>query len=161
MDYDVDKHNWYIPGLWHGVPPMAPVNTGYSENVYKLKQYLLDFMKSQKGPFSITGFISWIESLWKAVKHEKFIFSFINSLVAEAYNNLSVNFSHWEWDFHKKVYNWIISTENKIKKISQPRTWVTHCHNTRVISNSCCSQRKITCWNIWKSISRRSQKMLI
>ncbi|XP_075687043.1 up-regulator of cell proliferation-like [Rhinoderma darwinii] len=115
MDYDVEKHSWYIPGLWQGVPPMAPVNFGYSEKVCNLKQFLLDFMKSQKGPSNITGFISWIERLWKAVKHEKFIFSFINSLVADAYINLSVNFSQWEWEFHKKVYNWIISSENKIK----------------------------------------------
>ncbi|XP_069840737.1 up-regulator of cell proliferation-like [Dendropsophus ebraccatus] len=118
MDYDVDKHNWYIPGLWHGVPPMAPVNTGYSENVYKLKQFLLDFIKSQKRPSSIDGFITWLESLWRAVKHEKFIFSFMNSLVADAYNNLSVNFSNWEWEFQKKVFNWIISAENKIKNQS-------------------------------------------
>ncbi|CAI9623030.1 unnamed protein product, partial [Staurois parvus] len=26
MDYDPEKHNWYIPGLWQGDPPMAPVN---------------------------------------------------------------------------------------------------------------------------------------
>ncbi|XP_056389811.1 up-regulator of cell proliferation-like isoform X2 [Hyla sarda] len=118
MDYDVEKHNWYIPGLWHGVPPMARVNIGYSENVHKLKEYLVDFIKSQKSPSTINGFISWIESLWKAVKHEKFIFSFMNILVADAYNNLSVNFSNWEWEFHKKVYNWIMSTENKIKNES-------------------------------------------
>ncbi|CAK6983481.1 up-regulator of cell proliferation-like isoform X2, partial [Scomber scombrus] len=27
LDYDMDKNNWNIPGLWHGTPPMAPVNT--------------------------------------------------------------------------------------------------------------------------------------
>uniref|UniRef100_A0AAV2LJL8 Uncharacterized protein n=1 Tax=Knipowitschia caucasica TaxID=637954 RepID=A0AAV2LJL8_KNICA len=26
MDYDPDTGNWYIPGLWNGSPPMAPVN---------------------------------------------------------------------------------------------------------------------------------------
>ncbi|CAB1326992.1 unnamed protein product [Coregonus sp. 'balchen'] len=31
MDYDPDTSNCYIPGLWHGTPPMAPVNAGYSE----------------------------------------------------------------------------------------------------------------------------------
>ncbi|XP_075140880.1 interferon-induced very large GTPase 1-like [Leptodactylus fuscus] len=118
MDYDIEKHNWYIHGLWHGVPPMASVNTSYSENVHKLKQDLLDFIKSNQGPSRIDAFISWIESLWKAVKHEKFIFSFVNSLVAEAYSNLSVSFSHWEWEFRKKVNNWIISTENKVKNQS-------------------------------------------
>uniref|UniRef100_A0A3B3S4Y5 VLIG-type G domain-containing protein n=1 Tax=Paramormyrops kingsleyae TaxID=1676925 RepID=A0A3B3S4Y5_9TELE len=33
MEYNPEKNNWYIPGLWHGNPPMAPVNAGYSESV--------------------------------------------------------------------------------------------------------------------------------
>ncbi|XP_068099974.1 interferon-induced very large GTPase 1-like [Hyperolius riggenbachi] len=118
MDYDLEKDNWYIPGLWLGVPPMAPVNSGYSEHVYELKKYLLEIMKSKESmhtPLSIPEFISWIESLWNAVKHEKFIFSFRNSLVAEAYNKLSVQFSQWEWEFQTAVHAWLVSTETMIK----------------------------------------------
>ncbi|KAM5151688.1 uncharacterized protein ACMZJ9_009929 [Mantella aurantiaca] len=118
LDYDLDKHSWYIPGLWQGVPPMAPVNSGYSENVNNLKQHLFEFMKSQNASCNIGDFIKWIESLWRAVKHEKFIFSFRNSLVADAYNKLSIQFSLWEWEFSKKVYNFLISTENNIKNQS-------------------------------------------
>ncbi|KAJ8255256.1 hypothetical protein GJAV_G00202820 [Gymnothorax javanicus] len=33
MEYDPDRNTHYIPGLWHGTPPMAPVNAGYSEAV--------------------------------------------------------------------------------------------------------------------------------
>uniref|UniRef100_A0A8C2AT90 Si:dkey-204a24.11 n=1 Tax=Cyprinus carpio TaxID=7962 RepID=A0A8C2AT90_CYPCA len=33
LEYKIDGNNWYIPGLWLGTPPMAPVNTGYSEEV--------------------------------------------------------------------------------------------------------------------------------
>ncbi|XP_073491809.1 up-regulator of cell proliferation-like [Aquarana catesbeiana] len=118
MDYDLEKHSWYIPGLWQGVPPMAPVNSGYSENVNKLKQHLFEFLKKQNAPCNIGGFITWIESLWRAVKHEKFIFSFRNSLVAEAYNKLSMQFFQWDWEFSKKVYNFVIRTENMIKNQS-------------------------------------------
>lgn len=35
MGYNPDTNNWYIPGLWHGNPPMAPVNAGYSEEFKK------------------------------------------------------------------------------------------------------------------------------
>uniref|UniRef100_A0A8C2KSL5 VLIG-type G domain-containing protein n=1 Tax=Cyprinus carpio TaxID=7962 RepID=A0A8C2KSL5_CYPCA len=35
LEYKIDGNNWYIPGLWLGTPPMAPVNTGYSEEVNK------------------------------------------------------------------------------------------------------------------------------
>ncbi|KAM3927787.1 up-regulator of cell proliferation-like [Leptodactylus fuscus] len=115
MDYDLERHNWYIPGLWHGVPPMAPVNFGYSENVHKLKQDLFAFMKTQNAPCNIQDFIIWVESLWNAVKHEKFIFSFRNSLVAEAYGKLATRFSLWEWEFQKHVYKWISTTENHIR----------------------------------------------
>ncbi|XP_073491936.1 interferon-induced very large GTPase 1-like [Aquarana catesbeiana] len=118
MDYNLEKDNWYIPGLWLGVPPMAPVNSGYSEHVSELKKYLLELM-TYKGslhrPLIIPEFITWIESLWKAVKHEKFIFSFRNSLVAEAYNKLSIQYSQWDWEFRKSVHDWMIRTETKIR----------------------------------------------
>ncbi|KAI3377721.1 hypothetical protein L3Q82_008448 [Scortum barcoo] len=45
----------------------------------------------------------WMKSLWKAVKYEKFIFSFRNTLVAHAYDNLCREFSRWEWDFRKEI----------------------------------------------------------
>ncbi|KAM5153053.1 up-regulator of cell proliferation-like [Mantella aurantiaca] len=122
MKYDLKKDNWYIPGLWQGDPPMAPVNLGYSSNVLELKMYLFEFMEREKTvskPSSIPDFITWIESLWRSVKHEKFIFSFRNSLMAKAYNKLSVQYSMWEWDFNKTIYNWFISTENNIRNQSE------------------------------------------
>ncbi|XP_073491745.1 interferon-induced very large GTPase 1-like [Aquarana catesbeiana] len=121
MNYDPEKHNWYIPGLWQGVPPMAPVNFGYSENVYELKKYLLGFFKSQSSnntQCKIPDFITWVDSLWRAVKHEKFIFSFRNSLVAEAYTKLSMQYSLWEWEFTKKIHGWMITKETYIRNQS-------------------------------------------
>ncbi|KAM4024005.1 up-regulator of cell proliferation-like [Anomaloglossus baeobatrachus] len=121
MDYDLEKHNWYIPGLWQGDPPMAPVNLGYSANVFELKKYLFEFMKTNKTdqkPSNISEFITWIESLWRAVKHETFIYSFRNSLVAKAYNKLTIAYSEWEWDFSKRIHDWSIRMENHIKNRS-------------------------------------------
>ncbi|XP_066433082.1 interferon-induced very large GTPase 1-like [Eleutherodactylus coqui] len=118
MDYDLDKHNWYIPGLWQGVPPMAPVNSGYSEHVSEVKKYLLQFLQTQKGQsraLTIPAFCEWVRSLWTAVKHEKFIFSFRNSLVAEAYSKLSEQFSSWEWNFTKEVNKWVVRKKTNIK----------------------------------------------
>ncbi|OCT59065.1 hypothetical protein XELAEV_18001553mg [Xenopus laevis] len=121
MDYDLEKDNWYIAGLWYGVPPMASVNSGYSENVYELKKYLFQYMKdcrSSQNLQKIRTFIKWIESLWNAVKYEKFLFNFRNSLVTEAYNNLSVIYSKWECNFRKNVYKWLIKAETTIKNES-------------------------------------------
>uniref|UniRef100_A0A8C5QDM0 VLIG-type G domain-containing protein n=1 Tax=Leptobrachium leishanense TaxID=445787 RepID=A0A8C5QDM0_9ANUR len=121
MDYDIGTNNWYIPGLWHGVPPMAPVSYGYSEKVAELKKYLFDYMKTHKTANTsknIKEFIIWIKSLWESVKDETFIFSFRNSLVAQAYNKLSIQFSQWEWDFTKAVYSWVSDTETQIRNQS-------------------------------------------
>ncbi|CAH2308093.1 up-regulator of cell proliferation-like [Pelobates cultripes] len=117
LDYDPEKHSWYIPGLWHGVPPMAPVNQGYSENVFKLKQYLCRFMKGMHspGPQHIISFTEWMKSLLKAVKYETFIFSFQNVLVAKTYDQLSMKYSELEWNFRKHVHSYLTKSENLIK----------------------------------------------
>ncbi|MGH0156385.1 UNVERIFIED_CONTAM: hypothetical protein FKN15_031607 [Acipenser sinensis] len=117
MEYDPERNNWYIPGLWHGNPPMAPVNTGYSETVYDFKKSLIEALKSckdQKAPTDIPEFLKWVESLWKAVKYENFLFSFRNSLVAEAYSNLCAEFNTWEWAFRKHMHTWVAKAEARI-----------------------------------------------
>ncbi|XP_044870457.1 up-regulator of cell proliferation-like [Mauremys mutica] len=118
MKYDPEKHNWYIPGLWQGVPPMAPVSLGYSESVSELKKYLLDFMRSRtpnRNPRDIPQFTKWVKNLWNAVKHENFIFSFRNSLVVEAYNQLSLRYSEWEWELRKEMHLWVCDQETAIQ----------------------------------------------
>ncbi|CAM5147974.1 unnamed protein product [Natator depressus] len=118
MAYDPEEHNWYIPGLWQGVPPMAPVNLGYSESVYELKKYLVEGMRNRspnRDPRDIPRFTKWVKSLWNAVKHENFIFSFRNSLVAEAYNQLSLRYSEWEWELRRKMHLWVCGQETAIQ----------------------------------------------
>ncbi|XP_077303579.1 interferon-induced very large GTPase 1-like isoform X1 [Lithobates pipiens] len=118
MDHDMEKHTWYIPGLWHGVPPMASVNSGYSENINQLKKHLLNFFEKSKNPQRLCDFSIWIGSLWNAVKHENFIFNFRNSLVAEAYEKLSTKYNELQWNFSKVMYNWKMETENMIQNKS-------------------------------------------
>uniref|UniRef100_A0A8C8SHX0 VLIG-type G domain-containing protein n=1 Tax=Pelusios castaneus TaxID=367368 RepID=A0A8C8SHX0_9SAUR len=66
MEYDPEKHNWYIPGLWHGNPAMAPANTGYSGSVCGLKKHLLKFVRQRSlksTPKNIPQFIEWVKHL--------------------------------------------------------------------------------------------------
>ncbi|XP_053174936.1 up-regulator of cell proliferation-like isoform X2 [Scomber japonicus] len=116
LDYDMDKNNWNIPGLWHGTPPMASVSTGYSEAVADLKKNLLGTVKTNRRSevSKIPEFLEWMRSLWKAVKYENFIFSFRNTLVAHVYNNLCKEFSQWEWDFRKEILSWQDDAELEI-----------------------------------------------
>ncbi|XP_068100051.1 up-regulator of cell proliferation-like [Hyperolius riggenbachi] len=116
MDYDLNEHTHYIPGLWYGVPPMAPINTGYSEGILSLKRDLLKFMKEKlQKPQTIPTFLTWLQSLWNAVKHEKFIFSFRNSLVADAYDHFCMKYSELEWNFRRQMYNWMTESLNSIR----------------------------------------------
>ncbi|XP_031179373.1 interferon-induced very large GTPase 1-like [Sander lucioperca] len=113
LDYDMEKNNWNIPGLWHGTPPMAPVNTGYSEAVADLKKNLLETGKGDKSDEAsqIPEFLEWMRSLWKAVKYENFIFSFRNTIAAQAYDNVCKEFNQWEWEFRKEILSWQTAAE--------------------------------------------------
>ncbi|KAG2458148.1 GVIN1 GTPase, partial [Polypterus senegalus] len=138
IEYDAEKNNWYIPGLWHGTPPMAPVSTGYSETVFEFKKSLIDAFKGANHRHGdITEFIKWMESLWKAVKHENFIFSFRNCLVADAYNNLSVEFNQWEWSFRKHMLIWTQQAENKIQNFGNMDSHLIENIDDFVISLKC------------------------
>ncbi|CAI5689281.1 unnamed protein product [Oreochromis niloticus] len=115
MEYSPDTGNWYIPGLWNGNPPMAPVNAGYSEAVYKLKKNIIQLMGNcESSANDVMEFKEWVRSLWTAVKHENFIFSFRNSLVADAYMRLCTEFNKWEWEFKKEMYTWVTNAETRI-----------------------------------------------
>ncbi|XP_070710856.1 up-regulator of cell proliferation-like [Pempheris klunzingeri] len=115
MEYSPDTGNCYIPGLWNGNPPMAPVNAGYSETVYELKKNVIQTLGScESSANNILEFKEWMTSLWNAVKHENFIFSFRNSLVADAYMRLCTEFNKWEWEFKKEMYSWVTKAETRI-----------------------------------------------
>ncbi|XP_066515482.1 up-regulator of cell proliferation-like [Hoplias malabaricus] len=116
LTYDMERNNWYIPGLWYGTPPMAPVNTGYSAAVFDFKKNMLKNLNARSSEpfFNIPQFLEWMGSMWRAVKFENFIFSFQNTLVAQAYDCLCKEFSEWEWSFKKHVYSWLESATIQI-----------------------------------------------
>uniref|UniRef100_A0A8C5G0E9 Si:dkey-85k7.12 n=1 Tax=Gouania willdenowi TaxID=441366 RepID=A0A8C5G0E9_GOUWI len=119
MDYNPDTGNCYIPGLWNGNPPMAPVNAGYSEAVYELKKNIIKRLaKCNSSDNDMSDFKEWMRSLWNAVKHENFIFSFRNSLVGDAYMKLCTEFNKWEWEFKKEMYICGTNAETKISNFA-------------------------------------------
>ncbi|XP_068100083.1 interferon-induced very large GTPase 1-like isoform X2 [Hyperolius riggenbachi] len=127
---DINNDSWYIPGLWHGIPPMAFVNFGYSESIQELKKSITRYLHTMTvKPQNISQFTEWLKSLWNAVKHEKFIFSFRNRLVTEAYNQLCIQYSDCEWRFQKYTHDWMIKTETMIFNLPsdqlQSTTWNT------------------------------------
>ncbi|KAG9352724.1 hypothetical protein JZ751_021138, partial [Albula glossodonta] len=121
MEYDSSKSNWYIGNLWHGNPPMAAVSPGYCKNTLDLKKHIFDCLEKRKHrPGTIHNFGEWLKNIWAAVKKENFIFSFKNSLVAEAYNDLSLQYCDWEWELreHDRFY----SESDPVEKLGRQKT---------------------------------------
>ncbi|KAM5151718.1 interferon-induced very large GTPase 1-like [Mantella aurantiaca] len=116
MEHNMENCSWYIAGLWCGVPPMASINSGYSVAIYELRKYLLQILKQQLSKSQrINDFSEWIKNLWNSVKHENFLFSFRNCLVAKAYNELSLKYSELQWNFQKAMDQWASEAENAIR----------------------------------------------
>ncbi|XP_072563606.1 up-regulator of cell proliferation-like [Paramormyrops kingsleyae] len=112
-----DKDNFYIPSLWQGTPPMAPVSAGYSESVVQVRKCVIDTMidlKEKRPSQTVEEFQEWTSSLWQAVKYENFIFSFRNSIVAEAYSKLCDQYNKWDWDFRREMREWMVKAETKV-----------------------------------------------
>ncbi|XP_032834302.1 interferon-induced very large GTPase 1-like isoform X2 [Petromyzon marinus] len=120
MEHDVSRDNWYIPGFWHGTPPMAAVSAAYSDQVFHLKLHLIEYLKKRtktQRASTLSEFSTWIGSIWEAVKKENFIFSFKNSLVAEAYNQLCIHYTDWEWEFRNDIISWTQEKNNYINNV--------------------------------------------
>ncbi|XP_066486481.1 up-regulator of cell proliferation-like [Tiliqua scincoides] len=116
---DSEMHNWFIPGLWYGAPPMAPVNIGYSNKVSELKKSLLEFIRNDKKTRKdIPQFAERVKTLWNAMRRKSCSFSFQSSLMAEAYHQLSVQFSKWDWNFRREMYLWVSDQETAIQNVS-------------------------------------------
>ncbi|XP_035247505.1 up-regulator of cell proliferation-like [Anguilla anguilla] len=123
MEFHPERNTWYIPGLWHGSPPMAPVNPDYSDSVNLFKRSVIEHFKEHKSsgkssPHTFSEFLEWTSSLWKAIKYENFIFSFRNSIVADAYTQICTEFNTWEWAFRKSMYIWLSQAEAKVLNFS-------------------------------------------
>ncbi|XP_028670801.1 interferon-induced very large GTPase 1-like [Erpetoichthys calabaricus] len=118
IQYDPAKRTKYIPSLWHGIPPMAAVSTGYSEYAFELKKDLVDFIREQRKsyiPSTIDSFIMLMEELSNAVKSEDFIFSFRNSIAADAFAKLFSQCSDWTWEIQQRFIEWTEKVQVRIK----------------------------------------------
>ncbi|CAL4098549.1 unnamed protein product [Meganyctiphanes norvegica] len=110
IEYDGEKHVFYFSDLWHGDPPMAPANPGYSENVEKLRDWLLEELDArQKTFYTVSDMKLRIEDLWNGVMADDFVFSFRNSLEIKAYRGLEDKFCHLIFIFEQNIGNWLKS----------------------------------------------------
>ncbi|XP_063333398.1 up-regulator of cell proliferation-like [Pelmatolapia mariae] len=67
IKFDLNNWSWYIPPVWDGTPPMAPVNVGYSATVYTLKKVLINDLQKCPERGDLIQFIGKVEQFWKTV----------------------------------------------------------------------------------------------
>ncbi|KAK3083874.1 hypothetical protein FSP39_004456 [Pinctada imbricata] len=96
ITFDASTCIKYVPDLWHGTPPMAPVNTKYSLKVKEIFDHLLQ-VASDKQKLTISHAIDNFECLWKGILKEDFVFSFRNNLEVKAYSLLESEYQCLIW----------------------------------------------------------------
>ena len=102
INYDDTLLSVYLPDLWQGDPPMAPVNCGYSESICNIKEILLGTMPQASMPISFRQFTVNMKKLWKSILYENFIFSFRNHEEVRGYLHLDGYCSELIRDFKKQ-----------------------------------------------------------
>ena len=132
LDYDKNKDNPYVCGLWDGTPPMGKTALEYSKTMQCLKGNILERLEmivKKKNCSTIQDFSKWLEDIWEAIKYENFVFSFRNVLAVEAYKRLSGILNDKEWDIKKTM------RENMDKmKIEIKDKLMTETDNNRVLT---------------------------
>ncbi|KAK3084287.1 hypothetical protein FSP39_011091 [Pinctada imbricata] len=103
----------YIPDLWQGNPPMAPVNTNYSATITDIAKQMFH-ETSRKEYLSISYTLDYFESLWKGILKEDFVFSFRNSLEVKAYKMLENEYQPMAWGLEEMQLKWY---DNKVLQL--------------------------------------------
>ena len=89
IQFDCHQDVWFFPDLWHGDPPMAYANPGYSSQIREVRNKIFSEMAMEQTGFLLFNDLSQrIEDLWKGIMADDFVFSFRNSLEVKAYNGL-------------------------------------------------------------------------
>ena len=114
IQFDDLKDIHYFPGLLDGALPMAAVKPEYSDRAQHLKIHLVECVRNSNSG-QLSHFKTKLCDLWKALLHEKFIFSFKNTLEVVAYKALETEYLGLEWNFQKMILQWEQEAENDVK----------------------------------------------
>ena len=120
IHFEEEKDVHHFPGLWNGIPPMAHVNPEYSDKALRLRSHLVKRIEQSHCVKKLSDIQTHIGDLWNALLHEKFVFSFKNTLEIAVYNSLEANYSQWSWRFRSEMLEWERNAGNEIKNSQGP-----------------------------------------
>ena len=123
LQYDPNHDITFAPSLWDGHLPMGKINPQYSKTMQQLKFNIMRHVEdmhvqAQKPVSTFEGFTKRLCGLWSAIKHENFIFSFMDARAIETYEKLNKIFNHQQWTVKKKVRQMIKREQVNIENAS-------------------------------------------
>ncbi|CAL4149071.1 unnamed protein product, partial [Meganyctiphanes norvegica] len=118
IEFDENQQIWYFPSLWHGNPPMAPINPRYSEKAFDLKNHILKY-PSEKNIICLkfSDLRHRMSNIWQAILSENFVFSFRNHLEIKCFARLE-----------KEILSICLEVRNKVNDKK-------HCYSNKI--NNC------------------------
>jgi hypothetical protein len=116
IQFDIHSQVWYLKNLWQGNPPMARVNTEYSEGVVDIKSSILKkaLTMNDKSYKSLSDITEHAHNLWKGVLNKDFVFSFRNTIEIKAYMAMEIVVQDQLWRLESLI-------RDKLIHISQNR----------------------------------------
>ena len=116
IHFNNEKDVTYFPGLLQGDPPVAPVNPGYSDKAFSLKQKLIIPLQTRKNGYcTFSDFQQRVGKLWEAILRDKYVFSFKDTLTLIAYNELDKHLCDWSWTLNRKMMELQLTNATMIK----------------------------------------------
>ena len=125
--FDEDNYSYFMPDLWQGQPPMAPMNYSYSEKVNRIKTLVTRTIPKRFSHKTISSFVTKLSDLWEAILSENFVFSFKNSEEVKSFSSWDQAYLRLYWKFKEEslklqlfCLNSVtsVNAENKLKEIS-------------------------------------------
>ena len=96
IKFDHEKDVSMFSDLWIGKPPMAPLSSSYSADAQKLQLVIIHNCSDTEIPkHSLPEIKLHLESLWKAILQEDFVFTFQNTFEINAFKNLQKKILSW------------------------------------------------------------------
>lgn len=107
INFDPEEHVLYFPSLWKGDPPMAPVNPGYSEKAGIAKEVTQMDLKRKETPcLNFKQIFDNIDTLWRGILAENFVFNFKNNEYIKAYDYLEKKYKEVVFEIEEYVLEW-------------------------------------------------------
>ncbi|NEP79153.1 MAG: hypothetical protein F6K39_13865 [Okeania sp. SIO3B3] len=106
IDFNISQDVNYLPSLYEGDDYRNPIIPKYSKEVNELKNQIVYGIKFQNES-SILNFSNHLKTLWEAVKKDKFVYEFKNTIESQARRKLDAKWNKIRSAFEQQITNFV------------------------------------------------------